>query len=91
MKPAYGHAMQLKLDQLWYEGWAKFDRWEVLTFFERKRVTRAVWQEIEEMWADMFHDPKNYEPLMIVKVRSEDNVTTPHSFLLINKNQTEDI
>ncbi|OQX06072.1 MAG: hypothetical protein BWK73_31895 [Thiothrix lacustris] len=91
MKPAHRHALSLKLDQLWYEGWVKFDRWELLAFFERQRVTNAVWSQINEMWADRHSENDVVEELAYVTVRSEENVTTPHAFLLINKSQLHDI
>lgn len=91
MKAVYKNAMKLKLDQLWYEGWVKFERWELLSFYERERVTKAVWKEIEEMWAEMYDDPEDAEPLSYVTIRSEEKVSTPHSFLLINRNQMHDI
>ena len=87
MKREHRYALQLKLDQLWYEGWVRFDRWELLSFFEQERVTRSVWRDIEDMWAEMFSDPDEVSKLSYVTVRSEERVTTPHSFLLINEEQ----
>lgn len=91
MKPEHRYALKLKLDKLWYEGWVKFDRWELLSFFDQKRVTKSVWREIENMWADMFSEPDKADKLSYVTVRSEESVTTPHSFLLINEAQRYDI
>jgi len=91
MKSAHRNVMRLKLDQLWYEGWVKFERWELLSFYNKDRITKAVWKDIGEMWASMYDDPDDAEPLSYVTIRSEEKVTTPHSFLLINKNQMRDI
>ncbi|MFA0157420.1 hypothetical protein [Vibrio sp. 10N.261.46.A3] len=91
MKAVYRNALKLKMDKLWHEGWVQLDRWELLSFFDQRRVTKAVWQEIQEVWAEMYDDPDDAEPLSYVTVRSEESVTTPHSFLLINRNQMRNI
>lgn len=50
----YEVSLNNKLNELWYQGATTFERWELLSWFGKERITNAVWTEIKERW-DAFY------------------------------------
>jgi len=84
----YKIALETKLDQLSHQGYAVFERWELLAWFNKERLTNVVWREIQETWIDIFNLDANEKPLQVIKC---DTTTAPQTFVVIQKNRIEEM
>ena len=88
VKKRYKIALETKLDQLWHQGYAVFERWELLAWFSKERLTNVVWREIQETWIEIFDLDEDENPLQVIKC---DETTAPQTFIVIQKNRTEEM
>ncbi len=82
----YQIALETKLDQLWHQGFTIFERWELLAWFGKERLTNVVWREIQETWTDTFQLDPNERPLLVIKC---DETTAPQTFVVVQNVRTE--
>ena len=45
-----------KMAELQHCGYVEFYKWELLTWFQRDRITNVIWNEIYDRWADIWED-----------------------------------
>ena len=88
VKKSYKIALETRLDQLWHQGYTVFERWELLSWFDKERLTNVVWREIHETWVDIFELEEDENVLQVIKC---DETTTPQTFVVIQKDRTEEI
>lgn len=69
-----------KLSQLWYQGCVAFERWELLSWYGKDRITAVVWRDIEENWMAFFPNG-DAPPLGVIKC---DDSTTPQKYFVLN-------
>lgn len=84
----YKIPIETRLNQLWYQGYTVFERWELLAWFGKERLTNVVWREIQETWIDVFQLEEDENPLQVVKC---DETTAPQTFVVIQKNRVEEM
>lgn len=84
----YQIALETKLDQLMHQGFTIFERWELLAWFGKARLTNVVWREIEETWIETFELDPNERPLLVIKC---DETTTPQTFVVVQSIRTEEM
>ncbi|MDC9581800.1 hypothetical protein PSI15_09505 [Xenorhabdus sp. PR6a] len=77
--------LENKLNQLWYHGFVTFERWELLCWFEKDRITKAVWADIVEAWDEWFDEPVE------LKVVKADSSSTPQRYLVIRADKLTDL
>ena len=82
----YQIALETKLDQLWHQGFTIFERWELLAWFGKERLTNVVWREIQETWTDTFQLEPDERPLLVIKC---DETTSPQTFVVVQNARTE--
>ncbi len=82
----YQMALETKLDQLWHQGFTVFERWELLAWFDKERLTNVVWRDIQERWLEMFDLKKSENKLSVIKC---DETTTPQTFIVIQADRSE--
>lgn len=78
--------LETKLDQLWHQGYCILERWELVSWFDKERITNVVWREIQEIWEEVYEDGS--PNLMIVKC---DETTAPQRFVVVRGNRTTKI
>ena len=86
VKKRYQIALETKLDQLWHQGYAVFERWELLAWFNKERLTNVVWREIFETWYEVFDITEKNFPLRVIKC---DETTAPQTFIIIQSKRAE--
>jgi len=84
----YEIALETKLDQLWHQGYTTFERWELLAWFEKEKLTNVVWREIHEIWMKTFELEEDERPLRVIKC---DETSTPQTFVIIQTKRSEKI
>jgi hypothetical protein len=52
MKKRFDAELEFRLDRVADEGAATITLAEMYRWFERERITKAVWEEVETRWAD---------------------------------------
>ena len=70
-----------KLNQLWFQGYVTFERWELLSWYGKDRITAVVWRDLEENWTAFYPDGDAPE-LGIIKC---DDSTTPQKYVVLNR------
>lgn len=83
----YKIPIETRLNQLWYQGYTVFERWELLAWFDKERLTNVVWREIQETWIDLFELEEKKNLLQVVKC----DKTAPQTFVVIQKNRVEEM
>lgn len=83
----YKALLSNKINQLWYQGYVTFERWELLSWYDRDRITNVVWRDINEAWADCFTNGSP-SPLQVIKC---DDSTSPQKFVVVNTASLTDI
>jgi len=68
MQQRHKHLLNLKLDQLWSEGVTRLDRWEMLSIFDKQKVTVADWRMIAESWVEYCGSVEEAPELSYVKI-----------------------
>jgi hypothetical protein len=48
--------LENKLNQLNCQGYTIFEKWELYCWFNKERITSAVWDDIKERWDDRCPD-----------------------------------
>ena len=76
-----------KLNQLWYQGHTVFERWELLSWYGRDRITNVVWRDINDEWEALFQTGKSQQ-LQVIKC---DDTTTTQKFIVVNSTGLIDI
>jgi len=75
-----------KIAELRHCGYVEFNKWELLTWFQRDRITSVIWDEIYERWSDVWEGSDS---------KVEDNPLmyrdTGKSYIIINKSYFEDL
>ena len=84
----YKLSLQVKLDQLWHQGYTILERWELLAWFEKERLTNVVWREIQELWMESYELEENERPLDVIKC---DQTSSPQTFIIIQTERTVEI
>jgi hypothetical protein len=88
VKKRYRIALETKLDQLHHQGYAIFERWELLAWFDKERLTNVVWREIQDSWEEIFGLKEGQRPLQVIKC---DLTTAPQTFLIVQADRIEDM
>jgi hypothetical protein len=88
VKKRYKIALETKLDQLFHQGYTILERWELLAWFDKERLTNVVWREIFETWIELFDLDEEKNTLQVIKC---DETTTPQTFIVIQKERVEEI
>ncbi len=88
VKKRYRIALETKLDQLHHQGYAVFERWELLAWFNKERLTNVVWREIQDTWMDIFDLKEGKKPLKVIKC---DLTTAPQTFVVIQAERAEEM
>ncbi len=88
VKKRYRIALETKLDQLDHQGYTIFERWELLAWFGKERLTNVVWREIQDTWIDIFDLEEGQKPLKVIKC---DETTAPQTFIVIQTKRAEDM
>jgi hypothetical protein len=69
-----------KMAELQHCGYVEIYKWELLTWFQRDRITNVVWNEIHDRWVDIWEDTSS---------STEENqllyTDTGKSYVIINK------
>ncbi|AKF43775.1 hypothetical protein ACQJ22_25020 [Pseudomonas fragariae (ex Marin et al. 2024)] len=73
-----------KLDQLWYEGVVKIERWEMVSIFQKERVTVKDWRAVSEAWTEMYESPEKADDLNYIEVRNGEQ-PLPAAYLIYIK------
>ncbi|CAI1772771.1 Uncharacterised protein [Serratia fonticola] len=73
--------LENKLNQLYHQGYVEFERWELLSWFQKDRITKAVWTEIISIWDEWFDEPV---PLRMIQV---DESSTPQKYLILRQDR----
>lgn len=76
-----------KMNQLWFQGHVTFERWELLSWYGKDRITAVVWRDIKENW-ETFFQQSDAPALGVIKC---DDSTTPQKFVVINTAAVVDI
>ncbi|EKE09998.1 MAG: hypothetical protein ACD_16C00091G0001 [uncultured bacterium] len=79
--------LENKLGQLFYQGHVVLERWELLTWAGRDRLTNVVWRDIEETWAALFEAGR----APVLKVIKCDETTAPQRYVLVNSKRLKDL
>lgn len=83
----YSSALNDKLNQLWYQNYVVLERWELLSWYDRTRITNIVWRDILERWQEFF-DQGDADALSVIAC---DDTTTPQKFILVRLSAAKDI
>jgi hypothetical protein len=67
-----------KLNELYHCGYVTFYKWELLTWFNRERITSVVWTDLLERWNDLISESSNAE------LRTLSYIDSNVSFLIID-------
>ena len=84
----YKIPIETRLNQLLYQGYTVFERWELLAWFDKERLTNVVWREIQETWIDLFELEEKKNLLQVIKC---DETASPQAFVVIQKNRVEEM
>jgi len=76
-----------KLNHLWHQGYVELHRWELLSWYEKDRITNVVWRDISERWEALF---EGEEPDILAVIECGDS-TPPAKYLVINTDELENI
>lgn len=79
--------LENKLGQLFYQGHVVLERWELLTWAGRDRLTNVVWRDIEESWATLFEAGKA-PGLKVIKC---DDTSATQRYVLVNPKRLKDL
>lgn len=90
MEARHRYELERKLDKLYHQGWVEFEKWELLSIFNKRRLRNQVFQEIQSLWDERFPRGKE-EDLAVIEVKSEDSARSPHSFILVNKKNLQSL
>ncbi|MFK5948007.1 MAG: hypothetical protein QM500_04445 [Methylococcales bacterium] len=78
----YKSAMETKLAQLWHQGYTVFERWELLAWYDKERLTNVVWRDIQETWEDIYDLDGTEKTLQIIKC---DDSKSPQTIVFLHK------
>lgn len=90
MEARHRYELERKLDKLYHQGWVEFEKWELLSIFNKRRLRNQVFQEIKELWDERFPRGKE-EDLAVIEVKSEDSARSPHSFIIVNNKNLQSL
>lgn len=68
MQQRHKHLLNLKLDQLWSEGVVRIDRWEMLSIYDKQKVTVADWRSFGESWVEFCGAVEDAPEISYVKI-----------------------
>lgn len=78
----YKAMLSHKLDQLNHQSYTVLERWELLSWYGRERVTNVVWRDIVELWESLdWTGVKGGTPT--IGVIKTDETTSPQKFVLV--------
>jgi len=79
-----------KLDQLNHQGYTILERWELLSWYGRDRITNVVWRDIQETWEsyDWSAIKSGAPEIGVIKT---DESTSCQTFVLVRKNSVRSI
>jgi hypothetical protein len=80
VKREYKSNLDNKLNQLWYQGHAVFERWELLSWYGKDRITNVVWRDINDAWEALFVGTAP-QPLQVIKC---DDTTATQKYIVVN-------
>lgn len=86
----YKAMLSLKMDQLNHQRFTVLERWELLAWYGRERVTNVIWRDIQEMWESLdWTGFKNGAPE--IGVIKTDDTTSPQKYILVRKDSVSPI
>lgn len=71
-----------KMSELQHCGYVEIQKWELLTWFQRDRITSVVWNEIHDRWEDIWEDTSSS-----VEENQLLYTETGKSYVIINKSR----
>lgn len=80
--------LENKLNQLAFQGYTVFERWELLCWFNKERITTAVWVDIKERWSMRSENEADTRKLSILKC---DDTTSPQKYIIFITDCIEDL
>lgn len=90
MEVRHRYDLEKKLDKLYHQGWVEFEKYELLSIFDKRRLRNQVFQDILSLWDERFPRGKE-EELAVIEIKSEDSARSPHSFILVNKKNLQSL
>jgi hypothetical protein len=89
-QPSYKAMLSHKLDQLNHQRFTVLERWELLSWYGRERVTNVVWRDIKEVWESLdWSGVKGGAPE--IKVIKTDETTSPQKYILVRADSLQGI
>ncbi len=90
-KPKFATSRKILLDkklgELWITGITTFERHELLSCWERDRITNVIWRDILEQWNDSYEGDKP-DKLSVIPC-GENNA--PHKYLMVMNELTRSL
>lgn len=68
MQTRHKNQLFLKFDQLWSEEIVRIERWEMISIFDKKKITGADWRLLGEYWDDYCGSPTSAFKLSFVPI-----------------------
>lgn len=85
---------ETRISQLYYQGYTIFDRYELLAWYNKDKVTKVVWQDIQESWEDFYIGkavPEKKKAVPEIHVIKGDETTTVQKYIVVNVERLIDI
>lgn len=90
MQTRHKNMLFVKFDQLWAEGVVRIDRWEMISIFDKKKITSADWRLLGEHWDDYCGSPSNAFQLAYVPITLGES-PLPVGYYIFNAENVEAI